>query len=304
MIPETVAANRRETFTPAARSWRRTQLTTGTAVALWPATILSLDAARQNFGFGAPTPVLVGLAAVAVILLVIGWVGAPAERDTKRRALIFLAAALVAGVVILPSISYSVSFRFALLAFGFVPVGLGLSGWLVLRHRGGAAFVALLFSILASAAAFSPSVVVLWIVLIIAPVAGAWVGAALGRNNGSSDRNSAALQAQRIETNAQAIREWQAAYILANPGQPVPMLPPTYVVTPQSDRTNTFAVLALVFGLLGGYLGIVFGFIAKSQIKRTGEQGNQLATVGLVLGWIWFASTITYWVVFFVLISI
>ncbi|GAB2471165.1 hypothetical protein GCM10007967_26870 [Xylanimonas ulmi] len=53
---------------------------------------------------------------------------------------------------------------------------------------------------------------------------------------------------------------------------------------PQSDRTNVWAILALVFGILGGILGIVFGFIAKSEIRRTGDRGDGMATAGIVLG--------------------
>lgn len=53
-----------------------------------------------------------------------------------------------------------------------------------------------------------------------------------------------------------------------------------------SDSTNTFAVLALVFGVLGGYLAIIFGHAALSQIKRTGERGSGLAIAGLILGYL------------------
>lgn len=62
-------------------------------------------------------------------------------------------------------------------------------------------------------------------------------------------------------------------------GQPV-------VMQSRSVGTNVFAILALVFGLLGGVLGIVFGHIALSQIRRTGEEGRALAIAGLVLGYL------------------
>lgn len=57
-----------------------------------------------------------------------------------------------------------------------------------------------------------------------------------------------------------------------------PMTPP---------RTNTFAVLSLVFSLGGGLLGIVFGHIALSQIKTSGEGGRNVAITGLVIGYGW-----------------
>lgn len=50
--------------------------------------------------------------------------------------------------------------------------------------------------------------------------------------------------------------------------------------------TNTAAVLALVFGIGGGVLGVVFGHLALSQIRRTGEAGRGMAIAGLVLGYI------------------
>lgn len=53
--------------------------------------------------------------------------------------------------------------------------------------------------------------------------------------------------------------------------------------------TNTFAILALVFGVLGGALAIPFGHIARSQIRRTRQGGAGLALAGLILGYIWLA---------------
>lgn len=53
-----------------------------------------------------------------------------------------------------------------------------------------------------------------------------------------------------------------------------------------TQSTNVFAVLALVFGIIGGLLGLVFGHIALSQIRRTGEAGRGMAIAGLALGYI------------------
>lgn len=58
-------------------------------------------------------------------------------------------------------------------------------------------------------------------------------------------------------------------------------------VVPPSGKMNVFAVLALVIGILGGWLAIVFGHLALSQIKNTGQKGREMATFGLVLGYIW-----------------
>jgi hypothetical protein len=65
----------------------------------------------------------------------------------------------------------------------------------------------------------------------------------------------------------------------------------TTVVAPVA-KTNGFAIASLacglgqfVFGPLATIPAIVFGHISRSQIKRTGEQGDGLALAGLILGW-------------------
>lgn len=57
-------------------------------------------------------------------------------------------------------------------------------------------------------------------------------------------------------------------------------------------KTNGFAIASLVcglaqlvFGPLATLPAIVFGHVARGQIKRTGEQGAGLALAGLILGW-------------------
>lgn len=61
--------------------------------------------------------------------------------------------------------------------------------------------------------------------------------------------------------------------------------------------TNVMAILSLVFAFIISPLGIVFGHIAKRQIRRTGEAGSGLATAGLVLSYI-FTILGILWVVF------
>ena len=62
-------------------------------------------------------------------------------------------------------------------------------------------------------------------------------------------------------------------------------------VTPVA-RTNGLAIASLacglaqfVFGPLATIPAIVFGHVARHQIRRTGEQGASLALAGLILGW-------------------
>jgi hypothetical protein len=74
---------------------------------------------------------------------------------------------------------------------------------------------------------------------------------------------------------------------------------PGLAYTPSREHTNTMAVISLVSGALavfghivlpgigGGTLAvvaIVTGFIARGEIKKTGEQGGWMATAGIVLG--------------------
>lgn len=67
---------------------------------------------------------------------------------------------------------------------------------------------------------------------------------------------------------------------------------PDAPVLPGPRSTNGFAVAALVCGvaqpftaMLSTIPAIVFGHVARSQIRRTGEDGRSMATWGLALGW-------------------
>ncbi|HEV3382705.1 MAG TPA: DUF1707 and DUF4190 domain-containing protein [Trebonia sp.] len=60
----------------------------------------------------------------------------------------------------------------------------------------------------------------------------------------------------------------------------------------QANTTNGLAMASLacgvaqfVFGPLATIPAIAFGHMARSQIRRSGEQGDGLALTGLVLGW-------------------
>jgi len=65
-------------------------------------------------------------------------------------------------------------------------------------------------------------------------------------------------------------------------------------------RNNGMAIAALVCGIAGflclipGILGIIFGFVAKGQIRQSSgtQRGDGMATAGIVLGCIWVAITI------------
>ena len=67
--------------------------------------------------------------------------------------------------------------------------------------------------------------------------------------------------------------------------------------------TNTMAILALIFGIILAPLGVVFGFIARGQIKRTGESGDGLALAGIIIGGIFTVLIILYFVFIIVFIA-
>jgi hypothetical protein len=62
------------------------------------------------------------------------------------------------------------------------------------------------------------------------------------------------------------------------------------------------AILAIIFAFVFAPLGIVFGLIARSQIKQSGEEGAGLALAGIIIGAIFsalFLLLIIFWIVFF-----
>ncbi|HET7667471.1 MAG TPA: peptidylprolyl isomerase [Mycobacterium sp.] len=55
---------------------------------------------------------------------------------------------------------------------------------------------------------------------------------------------------------------------------------------PRPQSTNALAIASLVCAFLVAPLGIVFGHIALSQIRKTGEEGRGLAIAGLVISYL------------------
>jgi hypothetical protein len=63
-----------------------------------------------------------------------------------------------------------------------------------------------------------------------------------------------------------------------------------YQPPPQGVGTNGMAIASLVCSLfgwlcvIGPILGLIFGFLALGQIKRTGQGGRGMAIAGIVIG--------------------
>ena len=67
-------------------------------------------------------------------------------------------------------------------------------------------------------------------------------------------------------------------------------------VTPTGPRTSTMAIISLIGGItgwtilpfIGSLAAIIFGHIAKSEIKKSSGMvtGNGMATAGLIMGYL------------------
>jgi hypothetical protein len=85
------------------------------------------------------------------------------------------------------------------------------------------------------------------------------------------------------------------------PGQPwYPDMP----ALPRPPHTNGLAVAAMICGLVQPFTlmlttipAIVLGHVARGQIRRTGDNGNSMATWGMALGWAG-ASAVTLFLLF------
>jgi hypothetical protein len=77
---------------------------------------------------------------------------------------------------------------------------------------------------------------------------------------------------------------------------------PPYGTYPAAT-TNGFAVASLVLGCVGfvvcgvtGILALIFGYIARGQIDRSGglQKGRGMAVAGIVLGWVWIGIIVLF----------
>lgn len=77
---------------------------------------------------------------------------------------------------------------------------------------------------------------------------------------------------------------------------PYPPMPYPYVPGPyppyRPPQTNAMAIASLICAFLFAPLGIVFGHLSLSQIKKSGEDGRGLAVAGLVIGYLITIGTI------------
>lgn len=81
-----------------------------------------------------------------------------------------------------------------------------------------------------------------------------------------------------------------------------------YPPQPQYGKTTSGkAIASLVLSLLGlSLLGVIFGHLARGEIKRSQGQidGDGMALAGLIIGWIGFALWSVFWVLVFAAASV
>jgi hypothetical protein len=71
------------------------------------------------------------------------------------------------------------------------------------------------------------------------------------------------------------------------PPMPYRVPPPGYYAPPPTTATNWWAIVSLIFGLLGGVLiSVVCGIVGLNKAKQ-GQGGRGLAIAGLVLSGLW-----------------
>jgi hypothetical protein len=80
------------------------------------------------------------------------------------------------------------------------------------------------------------------------------------------------------------------------PGYPPPAYGQSYGYGPPSDpsRTNTLAIVAFVTTFLCTPAGLICGFLALSQIKKSGEQGRGLALAAVILSGLFLVVSVVF----------
>jgi hypothetical protein len=79
-----------------------------------------------------------------------------------------------------------------------------------------------------------------------------------------------------------------------------------YAGYPIQPPTNGFAIASLVLGIfiilwgIPSILALIFGYIARRQIRERNEGGDGLAVAGIVLGWV----GVGLWTIFLIFVVI
>jgi hypothetical protein len=133
---------------------------------------------------------------------------------------------------------------------------------------------------------------------VLSGLVGRFGAGALGTALAATGIVVAVLVASRIKPRGVSTPSYASPAFSAQPAA----AQPTLYAPAGSNTTNGFAIAALITGLLGGtVLPIIFGHVAHSQIRRTGQAGWGMATAGLVLGYICTAAVVIIIIVVIIL---
>jgi uncharacterized Tic20 family protein len=69
---------------------------------------------------------------------------------------------------------------------------------------------------------------------------------------------------------------------------------PRHFPPPPYRQTNVMAMLSMIFAFVFPPLGIIFGVLARRQIRVTGEDGGGLALAGLITSLVFTALVVGY----------
>jgi|GEM_PF-4898972 len=159
-------------------------------------------------------------------------------------------------------------------------------GWAVVRGLRARTYWALLLLIATVVAGF----------VIEIPITTSWIGSAAAYCVVLVAGTAGALVAA-LRWDRRARIEKPASLVRYQPSYSAPAVVPAATATrpavaatgdPSAAlRTNSVAVLALIFGILGsGLLPVILGHVALGQIDRSGERGRGMAITGLVFGYL------------------
>jgi Domain of unknown function (DUF4190) len=92
-------------------------------------------------------------------------------------------------------------------------------------------------------------------------------------------------------------------------GYPPGQYPPQFYAQPR--KTNSLALTSMIVSICSvalcpivGIVGAIMGHKAKAQIRATGEDGDGMATAGIIVGWVVFGLFIAFIVVYAIIIGV
>lgn len=258
------------------------------------APLLALNFDMAGAAFLVPTVLYV----ISIGLVVVTLVLSPALKKVRLFGAVFAAVGYGLGILIFIA-SSATGNAYIPRAAGVIVVAVVVSGLLLALGAEGRGFVWLLLLLIpllgthflafgAGGLLIAQILTALVSALVVGLAAlSVWRAPALAarRNARAEEQEQAQLEQRAVE-----IRKWEEAYALAHGGErpPAGFMPPatTATVGAAPGRTNTLATLALIFAIIGSVVGLILGYVARAQIRRTGENGAGMALAAIIIGWI------------------